>query len=1751
MRNRKNVKARIASLILCAAMTVTSVSVDPAAVFAAQPETVIETETSSDLGIGEEELEGVTEETAEDSEKKSTEEAAEEPTEEAAEKPAEEAAKEPVGETTKEPAGEEATEDEMEELPEEITGEATEELSEETTEEFLEEITGETTEELLEETTEETTEELTEEETVKEAGRENPSAAFLVKNGNFADGLEYWTPFSMIWEGYNTNAVFTPVAGGLEVAINPAGENGQYAGLWTVSLSQMGKYRMGNTYTVEFDIVSTITRPIEYGIQERVQVDGQWTDGEIAHTQSTYLTENKVQHIEKDITIKDVRDINGDFVIRMGAPDKDVALEAHTITISNIWVGEKGAKEKYLKLMDYEFDGTNYTLQSGSTAGGENEKYVNLENGGNITYSDIEVEAGESYEVFYAARTPDTASVKAAIDGKEIGNAVLNKYTDTYSFIYEAETTGKVSLAISSEGGTTYLDNVGVWQEGAGEVLRNSFPAANINLPSLSLNAKKKKVALGKDAELELKTADGTSVSGNAVTAVKVGGKEIDASNYTATEGGLTVSGNAFTNPGDYSIEVEAEGYEKPDKLYITILTADGNVIENGNFENGMEGWTTYFNERYAGTAEITEDYWAKIHINFLLNWYIESGDDWGPVDWSTQLSQKNVGVEAGETYTLSFEAYSSVKRPIAVSVDGKKGWFLLNPTATTYTYTYEANATKNIDVTFLMGQFPESQYQNYPFTTENPESKNHDIYITDVKMVSENSADVKKTPGIVGVDNGVTYKAPVSVKVNYRGKEYNLSVTRDEQAINYKEGDAIRETGSYVVTVTDKADTSITATKSFSIDMSLLDYSKDYVVISNKSTEKVMTAGGVKDGSSVLQRSYTGDASQFFALEESKDYPGYYLIRSMSNGLVVAAPDMVNETPLQMVEENGKSSQLWEIDETVHQGFVKFVNKTTGYAINVNGASKTEGLPLNVATKTSNADEGQQSVDSQRWDIIRTIDAKEAVEGKKIDTGTVEAWKQNAVVTPVTNKLNPAGPGTVEFYPLEGANSYEIYFDGTKTYTITKEQLDKADKKDDFMVTEDGTIKLFEAWYSTDVAKHTMYIKTDTGVSTNEKTFYLSKKGVGWATLHRVEDMNLGWYYHWATDPALGTDEDLNFVPMLWGYYGDDWLNDEANKRYGTVLSFNEPDWSDQSNVPVTIQASEEWTKRYNQTYNANRERPSTVEEAWPAFMASGLRIGSPATALAPPYCDGSITMNDVDGPDRWWFDFMDLMAANEDKGWDYDFVAIHCYDAGCDAKGFLEMVDKTHELTGKPIWITEFGVAEWNENKVWRGGNSQTQKQVIDFMTEVVNGLEERDFVERYAWFPFDGNDEYGGASGIFDYETGELNALGQVYAQLGIPAGYETASYDTEVPKILNVKAGKTTLKAGETTTVSVSKGENPQWSSDNEAVATVDAAGNVQAKAAGTAKISVTTSDGYSGWIKISVVDSTSDGNDGNDGKDGNDGADGSNGANGTDGSNGANGNDGNNGQNAEITMSIAKTSILENETTQCTVLGASDITYTSDNSAVATVSATGLVKGVKAGKATISATSARLGSTASVEVTVIKPTVKWNVSYKTVPLQLKNGKKVNKTTVLQPTGLQAGDSVKSFTSSNKKIATVKNSKGKLTITPKKVGKTKITVKTKYGATAVFTLKVQKGAVKVSKLTVDNVKNKKLTLKKGKSFQLETTKKYITALDKVTFTSSNKKVATVSSKGLIKGKKKGTAKITVKCQKKKVVIKVTVK
>ncbi len=207
-----------------------------------------------------------------------------------------------------------------------------------------------------------------------------------------------------------------------------------------------------------------------------------------------------------------------------------------------------------------------------------------------------------------------------------------------------------------------------------------------------------------------------------------------------------------------------------------------------------------------------------------------------------------------------------------------------------------------------------------------------------------------------------------------------------------------------------------------------------------------------------------------------------------------------------------------------------------------------------------------------------------------------------------------------------------------------------------------------------------------------------------------------------------------------------------------------------------------------------------------------------------------------------------------------------------------------------------------------------------------------------------------------------------------------------------------------------------------------------------------------------------------------------------------------------------------------------------VVYTSQNPSIATVNDAGKITAKAAGKTKITVKAGSKEKTIAVTVTKKAVKVK-SLKMKKAALTLKKGTQTYVSYKVNPTG--ATTTLK-WKSSNKNVAAVDQT-GK--IVAKKAGKATITV----------TANGKKATVKVS--VVDPCTSVKvqsaLTLKAGKSAKLKVTTTPKTTGQKAAFKSSNKKVATVDSKGKVKALKKGTAKITVTVGKQKATCTVKVK
>lgn len=354
-------------------------------------------------------------------------------------------------------------------------------------------------------------------------------------------------------------------------------------------------------------------------------------------------------------------------------------------------------------------------------------------------------------------------------------------------------------------------------------------------------------------------------------------------------------------------------------------------------------------------------------------------------------------------------------------------------------------------------------------------------------------------------------------------------------------------------------------------------------------------------------------------------------------------------------------------------------------------------------------------------------------------NTGKVVAAEEFMITSPVDNKLVAAGYFDIEWTSATASDvkEYRLYID------------------DELVATTTDTI--YE-YYTTEVKMFTTYVEAEyvdgSTQQTEEISFFVTKKGLAVNNeMGRFLDplnMNMGWYYTWSPEPfSYTTYKYAEFVPMIWGTGDEDRnLNNVAQKDYKYLLGYNEPDMGNNvggSNIPV-----------------------ATAVANWNKFVGKSDYLGSPAPASSPSWEGGT-----------WMRTFMD--GVDHDT---IDFIPLHCYcgtfGGAAGAEWFLDsVVDATYEMYGKPIWVTEFAVSGWGYS------NAAARKSVEEFMYTVIDGLNERDYVERYSWFSFNTDDEGNGASALWTNATGELTDLGMVYAYYGNPEGYVPTPVETVDP------------------------------------------------------------------------------------------------------------------------------------------------------------------------------------------------------------------------------------------------------------------------------------------------------------------------------------------------------------------------------
>jgi len=233
------------------------------------------------------------------------------------------------------------------------------------------------------------------------------------------------------------------------------------------------------------------------------------------------------------------------------------------------------------------------------------------------------------------------------------------------------------------------------------------------------------------------------------------------------------------------------------------------------------------------------------------------------------------------------------------------------------------------------------------------------------------------------------------------------------------------------------------------------------------------------------------------------------------------------------------------------------------------------------------------------------------------------------------------------------------------------------------------------------------------------------SKKGIAFndaAYIDAFPASDISYAYNWGSSYSGSIPSNIEFVPLLWcnsesltsGWQANAQKYIDAGSTH--LMSFNEPDLDSQCNIdPATAAAA-------YKTYISDM------------FGGKGIKLGAPAVTNG----GGSMGLT-------WLQNFIEACSDCQ-----IDFVALHWYNPASLASDFQSHVQQANQLTGKPVWVTEYGCT------------GSTDAEVESFLQTVNPWMDQQSYVERYSYFMATSGD------GMLCDSTSELSAIGNAYMQ-----------------------------------------------------------------------------------------------------------------------------------------------------------------------------------------------------------------------------------------------------------------------------------------------------------------------------------------------------------------------------------------------
>ncbi len=239
------------------------------------------------------------------------------------------------------------------------------------------------------------------------------------------------------------------------------------------------------------------------------------------------------------------------------------------------------------------------------------------------------------------------------------------------------------------------------------------------------------------------------------------------------------------------------------------------------------------------------------------------------------------------------------------------------------------------------------------------------------------------------------------------------------------------------------------------------------------------------------------------------------------------------------------------------------------------------------------------------------------------------------------------------------------------------------------------------------------------------------AKRGIGMGTKkdsawrEKIQLCGARWFYTWNRVPPENIPPGVEFIPMVWNGKPEDSYTELGRQLrkagHKELLGFNEPDQAKQGNMTV-----------------------EAALDLWPKLMETGLRLVSPSCVH----------------PDKDWMKA--FMKGVDERKLRVDAVAVHSY-GGPSADALMKRLKAVHEMFGRPLWITEFAVGDWQAKT--RAENRYRPEQVVDFIQQLFPQLDACKFVERYAWFAPKLDSAPLGPCALFN-DDGTLTPVGEAY-------------------------------------------------------------------------------------------------------------------------------------------------------------------------------------------------------------------------------------------------------------------------------------------------------------------------------------------------------------------------------------------------